>query len=157
VKESARAEEAEGLAKARLEELTAAKRRADEQAAIAKALNDFTFKSIFGEARAAADELTRITGEIVDGQTAKSKRAEFVASVRRFKRANDTMRSLAVKFSSLPDRQIGPEEKALFKATVKGEAEATQQMIKLVPLAQKYPMEMSEIISDALQEEPKKK
>jgi hypothetical protein len=157
VKETARAEEAEGLAKARLEELTAAKQQADEQAAIAKALNDFTFKSIFGEARAAADELTRITGEIVDGQTAKSKRAEFAASVRRFKRANDTVQSLAVKFSSLPDRQIGPEEEALFKATVKGEAEATQQMIKLVPLMQKYPNEMSELLSDELENVPKKK
>ncbi len=157
VKGTARAEEAEGLAKARLEELTAAKQRADESAAVAKALNGFTMESIFGETRAAAEELTRISSEIVDQQTAKSKRAEFAASFRRFRRANDTIRSLTAKISSLPAREAGPEEMALFEGAMKEVWHTNQQLQKLIPLARKYPMAMSEIFSDAFQDEPKKK
>ena len=64
-----------------------AKKRADEEAAIAKALNAFTSERILGETKAAANELSGILDEIVDGQSLKSKGAEFVASVHRYKRA----------------------------------------------------------------------
>jgi hypothetical protein len=141
--------------------LTAAKQRADEGASIAKALNVFTCEIIFGEARAATEDLARIAGEIVDGPTAKSKRAEYVASFRHFKRASDTMRSLAVKFSSLPPRPIGPEERAIgasFEATFsKAALDATQQIQRLLLLKQKYPNEIGEMLSEANQGESKKK
>ena len=131
--------------------------RADEEAAIAKALDRFVLERVLGESRAASEELTKIVSEIVDGTTAKSKRVEFVASVRRYLRANNTLRSLAEKYSSLPSRPMGPEDKALFDALIKAGVEVGGQMQKLIPLAQKYPVEMSGVISEALQDLQKKK
>jgi hypothetical protein len=152
-----RAEDAERLANARLEEVTKAKQQADEEASIVKALNDFTIERIIGEVRAASEGVTKIVGEIVDGKTAKSKRAEFVASFRRLRRANDMVRALAEKWKNLPPRQVGPEDEAVFKTMFKSEADTAQVMAKLVPLAQKYPAEISAILDEAMQDEPKKK
>jgi serine/threonine protein kinase len=146
-------------AEARVEEARAVAEsaRADEEAAIAKSLNNFTRDKILGECIAASEELSRILSEIVDEPTAKTKRAEFVASVRRFRRANDTLRSLAEKTHSLPPRPLDPQDLAFIQATVKAQLDAAQKIQKLALVGQKFPTEMSGIIFEALKEEPKKK
>jgi hypothetical protein len=57
----------------------------------------------------------------------------------------------------MPSRPLEPEDKALFDALMKAAVETAQQMQKVVPLAQKYPVEMSGVISEALQDVMKKK
>jgi serine/threonine protein kinase len=156
LEERDRAEKAEELAMARLMELATEKQRADEEAKIAKMLNRFTRDKIVGEHRAASEELTRVLGEIVDANSAKSNRAKFVEAIHRAKRANDTLRSLAETYSKLPTRQEDPEDKAFMDATIKAAMGAALKMQELIPLAQKYPNEMMGILSEALQDEKKK-
>ena len=139
-----------------MEELAAAKKRADEETAIAKVLNAFTSERIMGEMRAASNELSGILDEIVDARTLKSKRAEFVASVHRFKRANDTMRSLAQKWSRLPPREVGPEDEEMMKAGTKAIFDAAQKMQKMIG-GKKFPVEMMGVVKEALEDEPTKK
>jgi serine/threonine protein kinase len=143
-----RAEKAEELARARLVALTVEKQRADEEAIIAKTLNEFTREKIWGEHRAAMGELGSVLDQIVDVMTAQANRAKFVEAVRRMKRANDMLRSLADKISNLPKRSIGAEEKAFLDAVVKESVETSQKMFKMVDLAQKYPKEMLGMLSE---------
>jgi hypothetical protein len=157
LEERDRAEKAEGLAKARLVELTAEKQRADEETTIAKALNEFTRDKIWGEHKAASEEMTRALDAIVDAATAKSNRARFVEAVHRMKRANDMLRSLAEKIGKLPTRSLGPDDKAFLEATLKASADAALKSQRMVDLAQKYPNEMMSILSEALHTEAKNK
>jgi tRNA A-37 threonylcarbamoyl transferase component Bud32 len=131
-------------------ELITEKKRADEEAAIAKAFNEFARERILDEYRAASEALARILSKIVDASTAKSNRAEFIEAIRRFKRANDTLRSLALKISKLPPRPVGPEDQAVINAA----GDAAQKMQRLIPLAQKYPNEMMGVLSEAMRDEP---
>jgi eukaryotic-like serine/threonine-protein kinase len=131
--------------------------RADEEAMIAKSLTRFLLEKLLGESRAASEELTKVLSEIVDATTAKSKRVEFVASFRRYVRANNTVRSMADNQRSLPTRPLEAEDKALFDALMNAAVETAQQMEKLGPLAQKYPAEMHGVLSEALQDIVKKK
>ena len=154
--QAVRATRAENEARAEAMRADAESARANEEAAIAKALNDFTKVKVLGEWTAASDELKKILDKIVNGPTAKSNRAEFVASVRRFRRANDTLRFLGQKWSNLPPQQVGPEDEAFFKAAAEAGLDAAQRMQKFVDLARKYPAEMLGVISEALEDEPKK-
>ena len=93
-------------------------------------------------------ELGRILDQIVDASTAQANRAKFVEAIRRLKRANDLLRSLADKISNLPKRSIGPEEKAFLDDVVKVSSDTAQKMFKMVDLAQKYPKEMMGMLSE---------
>jgi serine/threonine protein kinase len=131
-----------------------AERQAAEKAAVAKALYDFSCAKIMGEFRAASEELARITRGIVDGSTARSKSREFVGGVRRFNRANDAVRSLADKTQELmpePGTDSTPEVLAAVQAAV----DASQQMFKLMELAEKYPAEIGPMLLEANRDEPK--
>jgi eukaryotic-like serine/threonine-protein kinase len=157
LEEKNRAENAEDLANARLTELTAEKKRADEEAKIAKMLNRFMRDKIVGELRAASEESTRVLGQIVDANSAKANGTKFVEAIHRFKRANDSVRSLAETSSKLPARPLDPEDEAFVDAITKAAMDAAPKMQELILLAQKYPVELRGLFSEALRDETQKK
>jgi len=157
LEEKNRAENAEDLANARLTELTAEKKRADEEAKIAKMLNRFTLDKIIGELRAASEESTRVLGQIVDANSAKANGTKFVEAIHRFKRANDSVRSLAETSSKLPARPLDPEDEAFVDAITKAAMDAAPKMQELILLAQKYPVELRGLFKEALLDEKRKK
>jgi serine/threonine protein kinase len=137
-------------------EALAAERRADGEAVLAKAFHHFAQEQILGEHRAASEELTRIYGEMIDGPTAKSKSAEFIAGFRRCKRANDALRSLANKMAELTPVPTTPQDKAFAEAAGKAALDLLQASNRMITLAQKYPAEMSQVLGEAFRDEPKK-
>jgi serine/threonine protein kinase len=147
--QAVRAKRAEVDARREEANAVAERARADEEAATATALYEFAREKIIGEFRASADELGRILDEMVDGPTAKSRRAQFVASFRRFKRANDALRSLAEKASKLPPRTRG-QDNALESAAGTAAADLTQKMLNMITVAQRFPIEMTGVLQEAL-------
>lgn len=157
LEERDRAENAEDLANARLTELTAEKKRADEEAKIAKMLNRFARDKILGELRAASEEMTKVLGEIVDANSAKANGTKYVEAIHRFKRASDSVRSLAETYSKLPARPLDPEDEAFVDAITKASMDVAPKMQELILLAQKYPVELRGLFSEALRDETRKK
>ncbi len=154
--QAVRATRAQIEAAAQEAKAVAERARADEEAAVAKALFGFTRDKLVSEAKAASQEMARIADEIVDESTAKAKRAEFVASFRRLKRATDLMVALRMKLRSLPPEQMAPELREFLESAVKAAVDTVQKGQQMIALGQKFPAALSGIVLEALKEEPMK-
>ncbi|HEX4592125.1 MAG TPA: serine/threonine-protein kinase [Gemmataceae bacterium] len=144
-----RASRAEAEARREEANAVAERARADEETAAAKVLYGFAREKVFGEQKAAAEELGKVLDGIVDVPTAKSKRAEFVASFRRFRRATDAARSLVAKTVTLPTRTRGIDNE-LEVATVKATLDVIPQAQKMERLARQFPLELAGVIQEAV-------
>jgi hypothetical protein len=108
------------------------------------------------EGIAAAEEATTVFSQIKDGPTAKAKRAEFVASIRRLRRSTDAFRSLARKMTNAPP--LPAEEQKTFQESMQKVTDAQMRMMtELQRLTETYPTELVGAVSEALQDEPRDK